>query len=157
MRIGLLGAGRIGSIHGANIAAHPRATLAAVADADQAAAKRLASTTGGTDASVDAIVADKSIDAVFICTPTDTHADLVERAVRAGKAVFCEKPVDLDAKRILACLEVVRSARGKLMIGFGVSIPISLRSIVVSARVTSVMSSWSRSCRATPRLLRRVM
>ena len=118
MRIGLLGAGRIGSIHGANIAAHPRATLAAVADADQAASKRLASTTGGTDASVDAIVADKSIDAVFICTPTDTHADLIERAVRAGKAVFCEKPVDLDAKRILACLEVVRSARGKLMIGF---------------------------------------
>jgi myo-inositol 2-dehydrogenase/D-chiro-inositol 1-dehydrogenase len=118
MRIGLLGAGRIGRIHGGNIAAHPRAQLAAIADADAAAAHRLATASGATIASVDAIIADREIDAVVICTSTDTHADLIERAVRAGKAVFCEKPVDLDAGRIRACLDVVRAANGKLMVGF---------------------------------------
>src|SRR5207237_1284402 len=100
MRIGLLGAGRIGRIHGGNIAAHPRASLAAVADADAAAAQCLVAGGGATISSVEAIIADRDIDAVVICTPTDTHADLIERAVRAGKAVFCEKPVDLSAVRI---------------------------------------------------------
>jgi len=118
MRIGLLGAGRIGRIHGGNIAAHPRATLAVVADADTAAAQRLASAHGAGISSVDAIIAAQNIDAVVICTPTDTHADLIERAVRAGKAVFCEKPVDLSAARISACLDAVRAAGGKLMVGF---------------------------------------
>jgi len=118
MRVGLLGAGRIGSIHGHNIAAHPRTTLAAVADADRQAAERLAAVTGSKAASVDEIIADKNIDAVFICTPTDTHVGLIERAVRGGKAAFCEKPVDLDAARICACLEIVGNASGKLMIGF---------------------------------------
>jgi myo-inositol 2-dehydrogenase/D-chiro-inositol 1-dehydrogenase len=118
MRIGLLGAGRIGRIHGGNIAAHPRAALAAVADADAGAAHRLAAASGATIASVDAIIEARDIDAVLICTPTDTHADLIERAARAGKAVFCEKPVDLDAGRIRACLDVVRTANAKLMVGF---------------------------------------
>ena len=118
MKIGLLGAGRIGRIHGGNIAAHPRADLAAVADADAAAAQRLAAAGGATISSVDAIIASRDIDAVVICTPTDTHADLIERAARAGKAVFCEKPVDLSAARIRACLDVVRAANGRLMVGF---------------------------------------
>jgi myo-inositol 2-dehydrogenase / D-chiro-inositol 1-dehydrogenase len=118
MRIGLLGAGRIGRIHGGNIAAHSKASLAAVADADAAAVRRLATAHNASISSVDAILAAADIDAVVICTPTDTHADLIERAVRAGKAVFCEKPVDLSAARIRACLEVVRAANGKLMVGF---------------------------------------
>src|SRR5206468_9206000 len=85
MRVGLLGAGRIGRIHGGNIAAHPRATLAAVADADAAAAEQLAKLTGASVATVEAIIDAEDIAAVFICTPTDTHADLIERATRAGK------------------------------------------------------------------------
>jgi myo-inositol 2-dehydrogenase/D-chiro-inositol 1-dehydrogenase len=118
MKVGLLGAGRIGRIHGGNIAAHPRAALVAVADDDADAAQRLATARGATISSVDAIIADRDIDAIVICTPTDTHADLIERAVRAGKAVFCEKPVDLSAARIRACLEVVSAAKGQLMVGF---------------------------------------
>ena len=118
MKIGLLGAGRIGRIHGGNIAAHPRASLAAVADADAAAAQRLAMASSAVIGTVDSIIESKDIDAVVICTPTDTHADLIERAVRAGKAVFCEKPVDLNAARIRACLDVVRAAKAKLMVGF---------------------------------------
>ena len=118
MKIGLLGAGRIGSIHAANVAAHQRVTLAAVADADSAAAQRIAGATGAAAASVDAIIADGSIGAVLVCTPTDMHADLIERAAKAGKHVFCEKPVDLDAARIRACLDVVKGTKAKLMIGF---------------------------------------
>jgi myo-inositol 2-dehydrogenase/D-chiro-inositol 1-dehydrogenase len=118
VRIGLLGAGRIGRIHGGNAAAHPRTTLAALADASAEAAGSLAEATGAKVSTVDAIIAAKDIDAVFICTPTDTHAELIERAVQAGKAVFCEKPVDLNSDRIRACLSVVKKAGGNLMIGF---------------------------------------
>jgi len=118
LAIGLLGAGRIGRIHGGNVAANPRARLAAVADADAAAAQSLAEAHGAKVASIDAIMADTSIGAVMICTPTFTHADLIEQAAKAGKAVFCEKPVDLDAGRIEKCLDVVKAAGATLMIGF---------------------------------------
>jgi myo-inositol 2-dehydrogenase/D-chiro-inositol 1-dehydrogenase len=118
MRIGLLGAGRIGRIHGGNVAAHARATLTAVADADGAAAESLAKATNAKVDTIDSILAAKDIDAVVICTPTDMHSDLIEKSVRAGKAVFCEKPVDLSSARIRACLDVVKASNGKLMIGF---------------------------------------
>ena len=118
LRIGLLGAGRIGQIHGRNIAAHPSAALAAVADAVPAAAQALSEETGARVLSIEALLEDPQIDAVVIATPTDTHADLVEAAARAGKAVFCEKPVDLDASRIQTCLETVAETGQPLMIGF---------------------------------------
>ena len=56
--------------------------------------------------------------AVVVCTPTDTHADLIEAFVKAGKAVFCEKPIDLSLARVKTCLEVVRAHKGTLMVGF---------------------------------------
>ena len=118
MRFGLLGAGRIGRIHGLNVAARGDATLVALADAAQDAAASLAAASGAKVASAEAILSDSSIDAVLICTPTDTHADLIEAAVCAGKAVFCEKPVDLDAARIRRCLDVVAKSGKPLMIGF---------------------------------------
>ncbi|WP_299625870.1 inositol 2-dehydrogenase [Pelagibius sp.] len=118
LRIGLLGAGRIGQIHGRNIAAHPKAALAAVADAVPAASEALAAETGAATREIAAVLADPAIDAVVIATPTDTHAELIEAAVRGGKAVFCEKPVDLDAERIRACLAVVAEVGRPLMIGF---------------------------------------
>jgi myo-inositol 2-dehydrogenase/D-chiro-inositol 1-dehydrogenase len=119
MRIGLLGAGRIGQIHARSAAAHKSATLAAVTDVDAKAAAAIAAETGASVAnSIADIIADQSIDAVLICTPTDTHADLIEQAARAGKAIFCEKPVDLSAERVRACLQVVADTKAKLMIGF---------------------------------------
>ena len=54
----------------------------------------------------------------MICTPTDTHADLIERFARAGKAIFCEKPIDLDVARVKACLRWSRRPGAKLMVGF---------------------------------------
>lgn len=119
MRIGLLGAGRIGQIHGRSAAAHRDAALAAVTDVDAKAVAALAADTGATAAkSIVDIINDKSIDAVLICTPTDTHADLIEQAAKAGKAVFCEKPIDLSADRVRACLKVVADTKAPLMIGF---------------------------------------
>ena len=119
MRIGLLGAGRIGQIHGRSAAAHKSASLAAVTDVDAKAAGAIAAETGASVAnSIADIINDKSIDAILICTPTDTHADLIEQGAKAGKAIFCEKPVDLSAERVRACLKVVADTRAKLMIGF---------------------------------------
>ena len=118
IKVGLLGAGRIGRIHGGNVVANPKTSLVAVADASADAAQSLATATGAAVKSIDAILGDSSIDAIVICTPTDMHADLIEAGVKAGKAVFCEKPVDLSSDRIRACLKVVQAARKPLMIGF---------------------------------------
>jgi myo-inositol 2-dehydrogenase/D-chiro-inositol 1-dehydrogenase len=112
------GAGRIGAIHAANIARHPDARLHAVVDVDSAAAERLASRHGAAVGTQAGVLADPAIDAVVIASSTDTHADLVEAAARAGKAVFCEKPLDLDRRRAEACLAVVAECRVPLMVGF---------------------------------------
>lgn len=117
-RLALLGAGRIGKVHARAIGEDKRAQLVAVADAMAPAAEAIASATGAKVMTIDEIEADKSIDAVIICTPTNTHADLIERFAKAGKAIFCEKPIDLDVARARACLDTVRAVGGKVMLGF---------------------------------------
>jgi myo-inositol 2-dehydrogenase/D-chiro-inositol 1-dehydrogenase len=112
------GAGRIGAIHAANIASHPAAHLSIIVDTDQAAAERLASRYGAVVGNQAGALADPAIDAVVIASSTDTHADLIEAAARAGKAIFCEKPLDLDRRRAEACLAVARGCGVPLMIGF---------------------------------------
>jgi myo-inositol 2-dehydrogenase/D-chiro-inositol 1-dehydrogenase len=118
IRIAVLGAGRIGRIHGRNAAAHPNARLVAVADPHAPAAQDLAGATGAQVAGLEDIVERSDVDAILICTPTTTHADLIERGARAGKAIFCEKPVDLSSDRIESCLATVEKAGTPLMIGF---------------------------------------
>ena len=93
------GAGRIGAIHAANIAAHPEARLKTIVDTDRAAAERLAERYGAVLRGQAEALADPAIDAVLIASSTDTHADLVEAAAGAGKAIFCEKPLDLDRRQ----------------------------------------------------------
>jgi myo-inositol 2-dehydrogenase/D-chiro-inositol 1-dehydrogenase len=112
------GAGRIGAIHAANIAAHPAARLHTIVDTDQAAAERLAGRYGAAIGNHAETLADPGIDAVVIASSTDTHADLVEAAARAGKAIFCEKPLDLDRRRAEACLAVAKECGVPLMVGF---------------------------------------
>jgi myo-inositol 2-dehydrogenase / D-chiro-inositol 1-dehydrogenase len=114
LRFGLLGAGRIGQIHGRNAAASPKGELVAIADPFPKAAESLAKATGAQVRDIDAIFSAKDIDAVLICTPTTTHADFIERAAKAGKAIFCEKPVDLDAKRAESRREKWRTSYGWL-------------------------------------------
>ena len=118
LRFALLGAGRIGKVHARAIAANPDATLVAVADAFADAAKAIADQYGCEVRTIDAIAAAKDVDAVVICTPTTTHADLIEQFARAGKAIFCEKPIDLSVTRVKACLKVVADTKAKLMVGF---------------------------------------
>ncbi|MBL4768900.1 MAG: inositol 2-dehydrogenase [Rhodobacteraceae bacterium] len=118
LRFALLGAGRIGHVHAKAVTNNPDARLVAVADAFPEAANTLIATYGGELRGIDDIVAASDIDAVLICTPTDTHAALIEQFARAGKAIFCEKPIDLSVARVKACLEVVAQQNATLMIGF---------------------------------------
>ena len=117
-RFGLLGAGRIGKVHARAVAGNPDARLVAVADAVETAARELAGAHGAEVRPIDDIAAAQDIDAVIVCTPTDTHADLIEEFARVGKAIFCEKPIDLDAARVRQCLMVVEKTGATLMVGF---------------------------------------
>ena len=118
LKFGLLGAGRIGKVHAGAVAAAAGAKLVAVADAVPDAAQALARSSGAEIRTVDAILRAKDVDAVLITTPTDLHADMIEQAARAGKAIFCEKPIDLSVERVRRCLDVVRAEKAALMIGF---------------------------------------
>ena len=115
---GLLGAGRIGQVHAKAISGNVDGRLVAVADAYLPAAENVAAMHDCSVRSLEEIEGANDIDAVVVCTPTDTHSDLIERFVRAGKAVFCEKPIDLDVERVETCLKTVADANGKLMVGF---------------------------------------
>ncbi|GGG20303.1 inositol 2-dehydrogenase [Rhizobium wenxiniae] len=118
LKIGLLGAGRIGRVHAINIAGHARSQLVAVSDVNEGAARSLGEAYGAKVASSEAILYDASIDAVLIATSTDTHSDLMEKAAAAGKAILCEKPVDLSLARAQACLDAVSKTGVPVMIGF---------------------------------------
>ncbi len=114
----LLGAGRIGRVHAKAVSGNSDARLVAVADALPGAAESIAAQYGAQVRTIDEIEAASDIHAVIICTPTDTHADLIERFARVGKAIFCEKPVDLDVNRVKVCIDVVKETDAKLMVGF---------------------------------------
>ena len=113
--IAVVGAGRIGQIHARNVAANPRARLAGIADLDGSAAARLAETLQTRVLTLQSVF---EADSVMICSPTATHAGLIERAAAAGRPVFCEKPIDLSSPRVRSCLAAVRRAGIKLMVGF---------------------------------------
>jgi myo-inositol 2-dehydrogenase/D-chiro-inositol 1-dehydrogenase len=114
----LFGAGRIGRIHAENLRAHPRAAIRYVVDVDAAACARIAEATGAARADASTALADDAVDALLIASPTDTHADLIEAGAAAGKAILCEKPVDLDAARARPCVAAARKAGILLAIGF---------------------------------------
>ncbi len=114
----ILGAGRIGHVHARAVAETPGARLVAVFDTVDAAAEAIRDSYGCDILSIDEIAASDDVDAVAICTPTDTHADLIEKFARAGKAVFCEKPIDLSVRRVHDCLKVVENTGATLMVGF---------------------------------------
>ena len=118
IEVALFGAGRIGKIHAANLAAQPGVQFKYVVDVNQEAAASLAAQQGGASASVEAALADPAIKAVVIASSTDTHADLILRSAAAGKAIFCEKPVDLTIERARACAAAVKEAGVLCMLGF---------------------------------------
>ncbi|WP_257666861.1 inositol 2-dehydrogenase [Parapedobacter tibetensis] len=114
LKIGLIGLGRIGKIHYNNIRQQiPEAEVVAVSDVSNDYSQ---CDVAGIDA--DELIAHSGIDAVVICSPTDTHASYIEQCARAGKHVFCEKPLDLSLARIKETLKVVQECGIKLMLGF---------------------------------------
>jgi myo-inositol 2-dehydrogenase / D-chiro-inositol 1-dehydrogenase len=109
LRIGVLGCGRIGQVHARSLMRLEGVRLVAVSDAFAKSAEALAQKTGAEVRETQAILASDDIDAVILCTPTDTHYDLIHAAAKAGKAIFCEKPVDMSADRIRDCIAVVEA------------------------------------------------
>ncbi len=121
LRIGIVGAGRIGRVHAETLAFRlPKADFIAIADPDATAASDVAAHCGNPKVVRDAeeIFADRSIDAVLICSPTATHAEFVIRAARAGKHVFCEKPIDHSLLKIDQALREVSKSGVKFQVGF---------------------------------------
>jgi myo-inositol 2-dehydrogenase/D-chiro-inositol 1-dehydrogenase len=115
----LFGAGRIGRLHAANIHAHRAARLRCICDPDLAAARELGERFGvAATASVDEALAVTDVDAVLIASPTGTHVDLIAVAASAGKAIFCEKPIDLDSAQVERCGDLLKAHPVPVQIGF---------------------------------------
>jgi myo-inositol 2-dehydrogenase/D-chiro-inositol 1-dehydrogenase len=121
LRIAVIGAGRIGKIHAQNIATRiPGAELAGIADVDLSVAQQLAAQWHTPPATADyrQLLTDPNVNAVAICSATNTHAQIIEEAAGAGKHIFCEKPIDLDLARIRRALDAVNKAGVKFQVGF---------------------------------------
>ena len=108
--IGLLGCGRIGQVHALSLAQIPNARLTAVADAVPAAAETLAASSGAEVRDADAVINATDIDAVIVATPTTLHYGQIHALAAAGKAIFCEKPIDLSSARAAECQGAVEAA-----------------------------------------------
>ena len=121
LRIGVIGAGRIGKLHADNLANRvPNARVEAISDINMAAAQALADKLGVRKVYDDynKILQDKEVDAVFICASTDMHSPISIAAARAGKHIFCEKPIDHDLGKIEEVLAEVKKAGVKYQVGF---------------------------------------
>jgi myo-inositol 2-dehydrogenase/D-chiro-inositol 1-dehydrogenase len=112
------GAGSIGKVHGANIAKHPRAELTCIYDVYSTAADQLAAKLGSKVATSPEEIWASDVDAVLIASSTNTHADLLSVAIKAGKPVYCEKPVDLDIDRVKAVVQQAQQTDMPILIGF---------------------------------------
>mgnify|MGYP000569043972 CR=1 FL=1 len=117
-RVALFGAGRIGNVHSVNIHAHQETEIAYVIDPYEEGAKKLAASVGAKVGTTRQAMEDTSVDGIVICSATNTHADLIEQGIAAGKAVFCEKPVDLSLKRVDALLAKIAGKSDKLFVAF---------------------------------------
>jgi myo-inositol 2-dehydrogenase/D-chiro-inositol 1-dehydrogenase len=121
LNVGIIGAGRIGKVHAETLAFRlPRANPSVIADVNREVAGGVAERCGipRVAGSAAEVLADPSVEAVLICSSTDTHAGLIVEAAKAGKHIFCEKPVDHSLKRIDEALAAVERAGVKLQIGF---------------------------------------
>lgn len=121
LNVGIIGAGRIGRVHAETLAFRiPEARVASITDIRREAAEAAAASFGipAVAGSAEELLASPEVEAVIICSSTDTHADLIVRAAEAGKHIFCEKPVDHSLEKIDRALEAAARAGVKLQIGF---------------------------------------
>ena len=117
-KVALFGAGRIGSVHARNIVDHPATTLTYVVDPVEATGRALADRLGATYTDEATALADPTIRAIVVCSLTSTHAELIEKGIAAGKAVFCEKPIDLDIRRVRQVLDAIDGSDQPLFVAF---------------------------------------
>lgn len=116
MHIGVIGVGRIGAFHARVLGQHPDVKQLSIADVDTGRCTAIARETGGTPVGVDRLL--DAVDAVVIATDTAGHGELIERAVLAGRPIFCEKPIALDLASTRSVVELVRQSRATVQIGF---------------------------------------
>ncbi len=115
----LIGAGRIGRMHAQNIFLHPKCNLSFVYDVNQKSATDIANKYNSKVASsVDEAINNIATDVVFIASATPTHVNFITKAAQSGKAIFCEKPIDLDIEKVNQCLKEVKNYDVPIQIGF---------------------------------------
>ena len=135
----LFGAGRIGKLHAGNLAANPRVNLVCIYDVIEHAARELATKHGAKVApSAEAVFADSAVDAVIIGSSTATHVDLMTAAAKAGKAVLCEKPIDLDIERVNRCRDEIAGLGVPIQIGFNRRYDSNLAAVEAAVRAGEV-------------------
>ena len=118
INLAIIGAGRIGKVHALAINNSKIANLVYIYDPDEEIAKKFSVEFNCIVSNIDNIKKDKQIDAVIICSPTDTHVELICIFSNYKKAIFCEKPIDLDIKKVRKCLETIKKNKTQFMIGF---------------------------------------
>ena len=138
VRMAILGAGRIGQVHARALAQIPEAELAAIHDPVLDGALKVAEHTPTAILEIDEILADDSITAVAICTPTSFHADQIEACAKAGKAIFCEKPIALERDRVQQALAVVEQTKTSLMLGFNRRFDLNFQALKQAAEDGSI-------------------
>ena len=116
--IALFGAGRIGRVHADNIDRHPSTQIKYIVDPFGSGAAELSEKYHCSAVDEDTVFSDDSIDAIVICSATETHGDLIERGMNNGKAVFCEKPIDLSIQRVDSVLKATSDSKSPLLLGF---------------------------------------
>ena len=122
MKVGIIGAGRIGKVHAKNISMFvPKMEIKTIADPfmnEQTEAFAKSCGIPNTTKDANDILNDPEIDAVLICSSTDTHSKYIIEAAHAGKNIFCEKPIDYDLEKVHAAINAAKEAGVKLQIGF---------------------------------------
>lgn len=148
--IALLGTGRMAHVYGPKINQHPHLTLEMVFNPRIASAQRASAAYGGraTD-ELDAVLSDPKVDAVVIATPTDTHLEYIERAAKAGKPIYCEKPLDTSLDRVDQALATLDQTGVPFMLGFNRRFDpdnAALKAAVAQGEIGALrmLMSWSR-------------
>ena len=119
INLALMGAGRIGKMHAHNIAINPNCKLEYVYDINKLTTEKISKELDCKIArSPEEAISSPNVDVVFITTSTQTHIDYILQAAKAGKAIFCEKPIDLDIKKVEACKKELEKHNVPIHIGF---------------------------------------
>jgi myo-inositol 2-dehydrogenase/D-chiro-inositol 1-dehydrogenase len=145
LNVGLIGAGRIGRLHADHLAHRvPRARLVAVADVVEEAARQCARENDVAVVAADyrAILDDRAVDAVVVCSATETHARIIEEAAAARKHIFCEKPIDLSLPRIDRALAAVQAAGVRLQLGFNRRFDANYRRVRLAVERGEIGRPW---------------